>query len=434
TPGWTTRPAAPAPACAAAPAPAQAPASAPPCGGPPAASLAAPRARCCTSGINRTRLLLVIDSLEVGGAERQFLELVRRLDRTRYDVRVCLTVGRGRLFDRLTPLCDEVTVFEKRHRADPLPLLRLIGLLRRRPVDVLHSFLYYSNALCKLASRVSRVPVLITSQRGSYDRTLGRFKRWFDHVTNACSDQVTTNAESIRRYQVDLLGLAPERVETIPNGLDLDAFPVPTVDGAPWRSAAAGRFPLVTIGRLDPFKGYSYLFEALALVARRHPGVSLRIAGEGPLRDDLEAEARARGLHGTVTFLGYEPDIQTLLASSYAFILPSLAEGMPNVVLESMAMERAVVASAVDGVCELVVPGETGLLVPPKDPVALARAIETLVESPELARSMGAAGRRRIAEHFDIRATVDRMDALYRRLSGERGLGRRAGAPAGARS
>ncbi|MBI3272531.1 MAG: glycosyltransferase [Planctomycetes bacterium] len=369
----------------------------------------------------RLRLLLVIDSLDVGGAEKQFIELVRRLDRGRYDVRVCLTVARGRLFQHLHGACDEIHVFQKRHRLDASSFFSLLRLLRSRPVDVVHSFLYYSNNLCKLAAGVAGVPVTIVSQRGSYDRTISRAKQFFDRWTNRLADFVTTNAESIRAYQIRTQGVDADRIEAIANGLDTSDYPLSSTDGYPERMATEGRFVLAAVGRLDPFKGYDDLFEALSIVRRRFPGVSLAIAGEGPLRDELEADCVRRGLKGAVTFLGYHPDVPALLSSCYATVLPSLAEGMPNVLLEAMAVQRPVVATAVDGITELVVPGETGLLVPPRDPGALARALEDLVASPERAREMGRAGRRRLEARFRIEETVRRFDALYQRLHARNG-------------
>ena len=176
-----------------------------------------------------------------------------------------------------------------------------------------------------------------------------------------------------------------------------------------------------SLGRLHPQKGFSDLLTAFAQVRQRIPSVRLFVAGDGELRDDLEAQARSLGMAAVVTFAGVRADVSEVLAALDVFVLPSLWEGMPNAVLEAMASGLPVVATAVGGTPEVVVDGVTGLLVPPQDPGALAQAIGHLLRDPDLRRRMGRAGRRRVEEHFDVRETVRQVESLYETLLREKG-------------
>jgi glycosyltransferase involved in cell wall biosynthesis len=207
---------------------------------------------------------------------------------------------------------------------------------------------------------------------------------------------------------------------TIYNGVDVTRFPVASVQATAQARRAIGMpvgVPLVgSLGRLHPQKGFSDLLTAFAQVRQRVSSVRLFVAGDGELRDDLEAQARSLGIAAAVTFAGVRADVSEILAALDVFVLPSLWEGMPNAVLEAMAAGLPVVATAVGGTPEVVVDRVTGLLVPPQDPGALARAIERLLRDPGLRRTMGRAGRRRVERHFHIQETVRQVQDLYEAL------------------
>jgi len=175
--------------------------------------------------------------------------------------------------------------------------------------------------------------------------------------------------------------------------------------------------PIVgTVARLAPKKGQVDLIEAAALVVRRRPDVTFVLAGDGELRGDLSAQAKSLGLNGHVRFLGAVDDPIPLLGRMDIFTLPSHMEGMSNAMLEAMAAGRPIVATGVGGNSEVVVPGETGLLVPPRDPARLAEAILALVNDPKRAAAMGAAGRARVRAEYSVETMVKRLEDLYREL------------------
>jgi glycosyltransferase involved in cell wall biosynthesis len=168
-----------------------------------------------------------------------------------------------------------------------------------------------------------------------------------------------------------------------------------------------------------------FLLAAARTVAEQAPLATFLVAGYGPLRERLEEQARRLGVDASVRFLGYRKDIALLLAASNVFALPSLWEGMSNAVLEAMAAGRPVVATAVDGAMDQVLPGETGLLVPPSDADALARALLDLAHNPRKAQEMGLKGRERVRRDFSLGRMTDAYIELYRRLLEDAGKAER---------
>jgi glycosyltransferase involved in cell wall biosynthesis len=205
----------------------------------------------------------------------------------------------------------------------------------------------------------------------------------------------------------------------IPNGIGAPARAT-TAD----RTAALGVSPgdqvIGTISRLVWKRGHEELLEAAAIVTREEPSVKLAVVGDGPLRPALEARAAALGLNGGVRFLGAVPHAAGLLPHFDVFVLSSVWEGMSNSLLEAMAAGRPVVATRVGGNPEVVVDGETGLLVPPRDAPALAEAMLRLLRDRELARRFGDAAKRRVESHFTLEQMVGRMQELYDQLLARR--------------
>jgi glycosyltransferase involved in cell wall biosynthesis len=283
--------------------------------------------------------------------------------------------------------------------------------------------MFHANLPGRVLGRLAGVPIIITSRR---NENIGgamreRFNRWTAHL----DDRVVAVCELARQAEIERAGVAFEHVVTIYNGVDVTQFPVASVQATAQARRAIGmpfKVPLVgSVGRLHPQKGFSDLLTAFVQVRQRIPSAQLFVAGDGELREGLEAQARSLGMAEAVTFTGVRADVPKILAALDLFVLPSLWEGMPNAVLEAMAAGLPVVATAVGGTPEVVMDGVTGLLVPPQDPSALAQAIERLLRDPDLRRTMGRAGRRRVEQHFDVRETVRQVEDLYETLLREKG-------------
>jgi starch synthase (maltosyl-transferring) len=279
------------------------------------------------------------------------------------------------------------------------------------------SFLFHANVACRLAAPLAGSPWVVGGLRGAEHQ-----RRWhlaLDHATSRLATGAVCVSEGVRRSSVEVARLDPDRLVVIPNGIDpapIDASP--PVDRAAL-GVPAGDVLALFVGRLDAQKDVRTLLVAAAIVAARRPDWHLAIVGDGPERDQLvRSPAASRIPSGRLHWLGRRDDVPGLLKAADFLVLPSRWEGMPNVVLEAMAARLAVVATAVEGPEDLVLPGRTGWLVPPCDPAALASALLDASADPDRLRSFGEAGRDRVERHFTRSAVIRSYDELWCRVLG----------------
>ena len=372
----------------------------------------------------RVSVTHLITDLSTGGAQVALLRLLRDLDRDRFFPAVaCLYGGDTTVAQGIRALGIPVTDLRMTAKWRWDAFWRLYHLLRRERPVILHTWLFHANLAGRIVGRLARVPIVVTSRRNV--NVGGGFRERLNRWTMRLDDRVLAVCELARQAEIERAGAPPDKVVTIYNGIDVERFvALDTKPGARVRQAfgiPVGAPLLGSVGRLHPQKGQADMLAALAQVRERVPAVRLLLVGSGELRPDLEAQARSLGLAEVVTFSGLRADVPEILAALDVFVLPSLWEGMPNAVLEAMAAGLPVVATAVGGTPEAVVDRVTGLLVPPHDPDALARAIERLLGDPSLRREMGRAGRERVGRHFSIDQTVRRTQALYETVLRERG-------------
>jgi glycosyltransferase involved in cell wall biosynthesis len=366
-------------------------------------------------------VLQLIPTLDRSGAEKQMAILARGLPRDRFRVEVAALTRLGPLEAELRAAGVPVTAIGKKLKVDPLALARLVRLLRSRRFDVLQTWIFAADTYGRVAARLARVPVVVTAEmavdlwKGPRDLAVDRYlARWTDRV-------VGNSRAVVDFYRRN--GIPEDRLEMIPSGIG-DEEP-PAVDRAALRAEFGwpGDAPLLLFaGRLAEQKGVGDLVAAIDLVRYVVPELRALIVGDGPLRSQLEETARDFRLDGMVKFAGHRDDVPRLLAGADLLVLPSLYEGLPNVVLEAMRFSRPVVATAAPGTTEVVDDGRTGLLVPVRDPPALAQAIRTVVRDPALARRLGDAGRARVEAEFRAATMIERFAALYERLARAKGL------------
>lgn len=354
------------------------------------------------------RVLFVINDLARAGAETQLVELALRLDPRRFDRRIVLLKERNDFADRLSAAGIPVQPLRRRGWWDAGLLWRLWRALRAWPPDVVHSFLFLSNTVTAPVARLAGVPTLILSQRCSYEATVPPHWRRIARWTHRLADRVIVNSraalEEERRAGVPL-----DTLIYVPNGVDVP-------EGGPPARAALGlpEGPLVVaVGQLEEIKGHRYLVEAWPEVVRAHPTARLVLVGDGPRRLALHEQARGLGVDDSVLFPGFRPDGRRYAAAADVVVQPSLTEGMPNAVLEAMAAGRAVVATRVGGVPELITDGETGLLVRAGDALALSAAITALLQDGDRRTRLGRAAARHVMADFSLRSVSVRAQDLY---------------------
>jgi glycosyltransferase involved in cell wall biosynthesis len=381
------------------------------------------------------RVLSLTVGFDVGGAEQLILATAPRLVARGFDVRAAALKGPGPMMAELEAAGIPCTALGAASRFDAGVLFALAGLLRRERIDILHTHLFLANVAGRIAGRLAGVPIIVSAHHDT-DVWMGPHHRLIERLTARLADRVTACSDPVRDWAVGRIGLPEERVLTLRNAI----APLAPV-GAEERAAARAGLRLGpddlavgTLGRLhEPKKGLAVFLDAATRIAAAEPRARFVIAGDGPARRALEARAGAAGLAGRVRFAGERRDINRLLAAYDLFVQPSLWEGFGLTVIEAMAMERPVVATAVGGLPAIVRDGAGGLLVPPGDAGALAAAVIGLIGDPERRALLGRAGRARALSEFDIDRLVAETAGLYRDLL-ERGARPGASGSAGRRA
>ncbi len=313
--------------------------------------------------------------------------------------------------------------------ADLKACLTLFRLFRRARPDIVHLHLLKARVLGGLAARLARVPVVVETFHGTlfhgyYSPGVTRVLLAVERALARRMDGIVAVSPAVREELVRHRVAPPGKIAVIPLGLELARLVRPDVRPGRFRTemGVPPDAPLIgAVGRLVPIKGLEYLLEAAALVVRRRPAAVFVLVGDGPLRLALENRARALGLVRQVRFAGWRMDVEHVYGDLDVVVLPSLHEGTPVSVIEAMAAGRPVVATRVGGVPDLLQDGETGLLVPPRDPAALAAAILDLLEDPTLRARLGEAARGAAYPRFDVTRLAADTAAYYRGLLARRG-------------
>jgi len=363
------------------------------------------------------RILFVSTSTTLGGAEKTLFCLATRLDPKEFAVAGVVSLKPAGFYaQRLA----ESGVKTQSLGIRSLPSLKaaraLAAIIRRERPDVVHSLMYQAIQLCRFLKRRAGVPFrLVSSPRVSY-RSRSTWSLVVDRLLKGADDLLIAESDASRDFLIRKLGYAESRVRTIYNGVDVARRPAAGLERQRKR-LELGLGPddvlLVAVGRLDAQKGHCVLIDAVAEL-KGFPRLRCAVIGAGPLRGRLEDRIRRLNLERSVRLLGERDDVDSWLSAGEIFVLPSLWEGLPNALLEAMSLGLPVAASAVDGVCEAVAPNISGLLVPPQDAGALARALARLITDPDLRRRLGEAARTRIAERFSLPAMIAGYEAAYR--------------------
>jgi glycosyltransferase involved in cell wall biosynthesis len=368
------------------------------------------------------RVFFLLDSFMIGGTETQAVELARRLDPACYQVTVGCLRKEGPLLSRLDRTRVRVVEFSMGKGIDSPSgisgVLKLAGFLRRERIQVMHAHDLWSNLVGMVAAKLARVPVTITSQRDlSHDAWYGTYRRRVLRYLQSRSSIVLTNAKAIRDGLIEKDKLPPEKVCVIYNGVDIDRFRSVIRNREGMFPDSTGRKLVILVGNMNSdVKGHPVLISAAVEVVKQHPEVQFLLVGDGPKRRDFEALVESAGLKQRLFFLGRRNDVPQILASCDIAVLPSLAEGLPNAVLEYLASGLPVVATALGGNLEVIQDGVTGLLFPPKDANALAAALNRLLGDPQFAAQLAKAGREHVTTNFSFEHLVTEVNRLYTRL------------------
>jgi N-acetyl-alpha-D-glucosaminyl L-malate synthase BshA len=370
------------------------------------------------------RVAFVLHVMQVAGAEVLVAETIRRLAGQIRPTIFCLDAI-GSLGERLRAEGVEVVCLHRRPGRDWRVAWRLAREVRARGIEILHAHQYtpfFYAALARLLCR--KAPRLIFTEHGRHfpDRVspLRRAanRLVFDHLADAVNAVCAFSARAVARMD----GFSGERIEVIENGIEVDRYGPATDRNALRRQLGLdpARRYVANIARFHPVKDQAMLLRAFAAVAAARPDADLLLVGDGPLRPELEKQVRELGIEGRVRFLGIRSDVPDILRAIDVFALTSVSEAASLTLLEAMASAVPVVVTDVGGNPEMVRHGIEGLLVPRGDADAAAAALLRILDDSARAAEMGAAGRARVLERYQLEQTIHSYFRLYQRLASPR--------------
>jgi len=379
------------------------------------------------------RVLHLVDSLGIGGAERQLALIVAALDHTRFQSHVCHLHSPSHLGSLFTQAGVPVYGLEVSGKHQwPIGIIKLLRLVHSLKIDLIHTSLFESDILGGVCGRLSGIPVVSTlcniggePERLIDNPRMNRLKlsfttKFWGYTLRLGHRHYIAISKAVMDSAVRTYKLPEHKITVIYRTLSSDWFDDDSsVYGVKLREELDinGAYPVVVnVGRLVPQKGQRYLIEAMPEVLIRFPQGRVLIAGEGILHDSLAKLCQELGIQDNVEFLGARDDVRELLAISNIFVFPSLFEGLGGALLEAAGMGKPCVASRVGPLPEVIEHGVSGLLVPSRNPQAIAQAIIGLAGDPERARTMGDNARAIVRSRFAISRIATELEQLYVRV------------------
>lgn len=369
----------------------------------------------------------IIHRLDVGGLENGLVNLINRIPAERYRHAIICMTEYADFHRRLTNPAVSLHALHKREGKDPGAYFRLWRLLRRLRPTIVHSRNLSAQEGAVIAA-LAGVPWRVHGEHGRDIHDLdGKTRKylWLRRFCQPFVHRYIPLSQDLERWLHETVGVPSTKIVQLYNGVDSKRFHPPMAGrGVLPRSGFVPQHGIVigTVGRLEQVKDQLTLVRAFAELLRLAPAwadlVRLVLVGDGSTRMRLETETAALGVADKVWITGNRDDVPAMMAAMDIFVLPSVSEGISNTILEAMATGLPVIATRVGGNPELIQEGTTGLLVPPSDPLAMAKAILEYLEAPQLMLQHGEAGRQRVETMFSMQAMVARYLEIYDQLSG----------------
>jgi len=379
---------------------------------------------------HRITVMFPVNYLGIGGAEQQLLELVRGIDKACFDPLVVSLYPDGALEPevRQIPGAELISV-NRKGKYDFWVMTRMLSLLRQKKVDIIQPFLTPATFFGLLPALINNTAVRITTERGGFrsGSKLGfqLYQKAEDFLTRF-DDLIVANSEAGKSYLISR-GINPARIKVIYNGINLERLiPDQTIVTQIRRQLRLSPNGMV-VGMTANFssdKDHATFIQGAKIIHQAMPQTRFALLGDGPLRPNIEDLVRELGLEQFVTFFGTQRDIASYLACyDIACLCADSSEGCSNVIVESMALDKPVVATNGGGNSEVVEHANTGLLVPMQDPEAFADAVLTCLRQPDWARDMGRRARETVLTRFSLARMVSDYEQLYEQAMRSKGRG-----------
>ncbi|MFA6320562.1 MAG: glycosyltransferase [Candidatus Omnitrophota bacterium] len=363
----------------------------------------------------KIKVMHVMLSLEFGGAEKVAVNLINSLQGDRFEFSVCVLDRMGKLQEQLN---SEVKVrcLERRKGIDFTLPIRFRNIIKEFSPEIIHFHNVTPFFYGTIGARLAGVKNIVLTQHGS----MGKSKRmgFALQVLSRFASKAVAVSQNTRDYLMQLYKIDPAKIVTIENGVDERVNAKNQAKRSEMRSRLGikNEFVIGSVARLSPEKDHATLFRAFAEVDKRIKQVKLVVVGDGSLKEELMNLSRELGIEKDVIFAGAQSDIPSFLNTFDLFVMSSYREGMPLTILEAMAVELPVVATDVGDIRKMLKDGETGLLVPPRDPMAIADAVIKILSDEKMRDEMGKGGRRRMEEKFGLNVMSEKYAELYTEL------------------
>jgi glycosyltransferase involved in cell wall biosynthesis len=348
------------------------------------------------------------------GVKRLFAWMIPRFDPSRFQVSLVSLRKKDLSEETLESYGIDITYLHK-SKFDPSTLPALLKVIDRKQIDILHLHGYGATTFGRLAGGLRRIPTILHEHANLTDTPW--FQKIADRLLEPWTDIAIAVSRSTARFVIEARRIPERKVKIVYLGAPVDEFSRARTPGeiAAAReelAIATDDFAIGTVTRLHESKGNSYLVGAARRVLDERPRAKFYLVGEGPLRDALEAQARALGLGDRFVFAGFARDVARVLSAFDLSVFPSLWEGTPLTVFEALAMGKPIVATDADGLVDVLTDGVDASIVPRRDAAALAATIVSLMDRPDERVRLGAAARA-TGQQYDIGAFVAKMERLY---------------------
>lgn len=360
------------------------------------------------------KICYVIGTLEIGGAEKQLLKLCANIDKTKFQPTVISLRSGGPLKKEFLKKGIRVIEADKKQKIDIGFFFRLIRILKKEKPDIVHTFMFTANTWGRISAVLCKTPVIFSSER-----CVDVYKRWYhlliDRFLLFFTKQVIANSQSVKQFYMQFEHINKRKISVIRNGLNIKKFQ--NLQLSPDKKKELGldraEYIVGAGGRFTEQKGFTYLLKSIPAILREFPECVFVIIGDGSLRKSFEELVMNLHIEKNVVFTGYRNDITEIFSACDLIAAPSLFEGMPNIVMEAMALGKAVVATDIPEMKEVIQDGCTGLLVPVKDTIALSEKIIYLLKNLQVRQEMGQRGYELIRKEFSVDNMVKSYEKLY---------------------
>lgn len=362
------------------------------------------------------KILEVVGNLEIGGTERMVVDLAKGLKNKGHQIMVCILSKGGPLAEELKQEGIETVVLSKlllKNKYIFYFVFKLYKLIQKNNFDVLHTHMFIPSFWGRIAGILGGIKVIIASE---YNQDYWKKRRhiFIDKALSLFTDKIIVVSSAVKDFVIEKEKIDSHKLILIHNAVDAKKFmPCDAAHLKKEFNISDGTFIVGTVSRLIPQKGQQYFLEAACRISGYPQDIKFLIVGDGLLRGDLESLSERLGLRDKVIFAGLRQELVEFLSILDIFVLPSIWEGLSVTLLGAMAMGKPVITTDIKGVEDLIIDGENGLLVPPKDSEKLAQAMLKLINDELYARNLGLNARKTVEKGFSLKTMIEKTEALY---------------------